>query len=194
MDGVLRAERVWVETFTGLRGDQFGRLLKAVRERGGDGCGWGRSGGFRRPGGGCRVVVYHRADLTVRQLAPLSGVSPVTVCRVIQRLGPPLGARADTGPAGCGRAVVDRGRRPRPVVATAGPAPGATADAEARWDSGPAGHCQGVTVLGDGAYINTGLVACRIADAPNGHCSRPRKKATRSTARSAPASSTSSPA
>ncbi|MET9720794.1 IS5/IS1182 family transposase, partial [Streptomyces rochei] len=27
MAGVLRAERVWVETFTGLRVDQFGRLL-----------------------------------------------------------------------------------------------------------------------------------------------------------------------
>ncbi|MFB6552400.1 IS5/IS1182 family transposase, partial [Streptomyces sp. NPDC056405] len=26
MAGVLRAERVWVETFTGLRVDQFGRL------------------------------------------------------------------------------------------------------------------------------------------------------------------------
>ncbi|MFE6609339.1 IS5/IS1182 family transposase, partial [Streptomyces sp. NPDC057781] len=41
MAGVLRADRVWVETFTGLRVDQFGRLLKAVRERGGEGCGWG---------------------------------------------------------------------------------------------------------------------------------------------------------
>lgn len=30
MAGVLRAERVWVETFTGLRLEQFERLLKAV--------------------------------------------------------------------------------------------------------------------------------------------------------------------
>lgn len=42
MAGVLRAEQVWVEAFTGLRVEQFGRLLKAVRGRGGDGCGWGR--------------------------------------------------------------------------------------------------------------------------------------------------------
>lgn len=28
---------MWVETFTGLRGQQFMRLLKAVRERAGDG-------------------------------------------------------------------------------------------------------------------------------------------------------------
>ncbi|MFD7807657.1 IS5/IS1182 family transposase, partial [Streptomyces cellulosae] len=37
MAGVLRAERVWVETFTGLRLEQFERLLKAVRDRGGNG-------------------------------------------------------------------------------------------------------------------------------------------------------------
>jgi hypothetical protein len=42
MAGVLRAERVWVEASRGLRIDQFGRLLRAVRARGGDGCGWGR--------------------------------------------------------------------------------------------------------------------------------------------------------
>lgn len=32
----------------------------------------------------------YRANLTMRQLAPLFGVSPATVCRVIQRLGPLL--------------------------------------------------------------------------------------------------------
>jgi hypothetical protein len=31
MARVLRAERVWVETFTGLRVAQFGRVLRAVR-------------------------------------------------------------------------------------------------------------------------------------------------------------------
>ncbi|RRQ67440.1 IS5/IS1182 family transposase, partial [Streptomyces griseofuscus] len=34
MRGVLRAEPLWVETFTGLRMKQFEGLLKAVRERG----------------------------------------------------------------------------------------------------------------------------------------------------------------
>lgn len=37
MAGVLSAEQVWVETFTELRLTQFSRLLKAVRERGGNG-------------------------------------------------------------------------------------------------------------------------------------------------------------
>jgi hypothetical protein len=46
MGGVLRAERVWVETFTGLRMDQFGRLLRAVRDRGGNGTLRGRPWGL----------------------------------------------------------------------------------------------------------------------------------------------------
>jgi hypothetical protein len=39
----LRAEPVWVETFTGLRMRQFERLLRVVRERGGNGPGGGRT-------------------------------------------------------------------------------------------------------------------------------------------------------
>ncbi|UTH99863.1 hypothetical protein SRIMHP_37595 [Streptomyces rimosus subsp. rimosus] len=35
-------ERVWVKTFTGLRVEQFGRLLKVVRDRGGNGMLQGR--------------------------------------------------------------------------------------------------------------------------------------------------------
>ena len=46
----------------------------------------------------------------------------------------------------------------RLVVATARPAPGNRADAQVWRNSGLAQHCDGVTVLGDGAYINTGLV------------------------------------
>lgn len=32
------------------------------------------------------VAVYYRTNLTMRQLAPLFGVSPATVCRVVQKL------------------------------------------------------------------------------------------------------------
>jgi hypothetical protein len=42
MGGVLRAEPVWVETFTGSHMDRFARLVKVVRERGGNGPGGGR--------------------------------------------------------------------------------------------------------------------------------------------------------
>lgn len=77
-----------METFTGLRMRQFERLLKVVRERGGN-----------RPGGGqpwrltladrvLLVTVYCRTNLTMQQLASLFGISPATVCRVILRLRP----------------------------------------------------------------------------------------------------------
>jgi hypothetical protein len=46
----------------------------------------------------------------------------------------------------------------RLVVATARPTPGNKADAHVWRNSGLPDQCQGVTVLGDGAYINTGLV------------------------------------
>ncbi|MEK8143146.1 hypothetical protein NKH18_15830 [Streptomyces sp. M10(2022)] len=44
------------------------------------------------------------------------------------------------------------------MIAAALPAPGTTADAHAWRASGLAGHCQDVTVLGDGAYLNRGIV------------------------------------
>jgi hypothetical protein len=46
----------------------------------------------------------------------------------------------------------------RLVVAAARPVPGTTADPQAWQACGLAEHCHGATVLGDGAYINTGMV------------------------------------
>ncbi|MBT2417772.1 transposase [Streptomyces sp. ISL-22] len=187
MGGVLRAEPVWVETFTGLRAEQFGRLLKAVRERGGEGCGWGRPWRLPLAERVLLVAVYYRTNLTMRQLAPLFGISPATVCRVIQRLGPLLALEPVRAPQeaverlwivdGTLIPVRDRGvgassrnyrfsanvqvvvdADTRLVVAAARPVPGTTADAHAWRRSGLAQHCEGVTVLGDGAYLNTGLI------------------------------------
>lgn len=133
------------------------------------------------------VAVYYRTSLTMRQLAPLFGISPATVCRVIQRLRP--SSRSSRSPVrsmlrtGCGswtarlsRCAIARsvhraattGFPPnvqviidadtRLVVAAAPQAPGNKADAHVWRNSGLPQQCQGVTVLGDGAYINTGLV------------------------------------
>ncbi|MFD5016255.1 transposase family protein, partial [Streptomyces chartreusis] len=49
----------------------------------------------------------------------------------------------------------------RLVVATARPAPGNKADAQVWRNSGLAQHCEGVTVLGDGAYFNSLVVPHR---------------------------------
>ncbi len=90
MSGVLKAEQLWVETFSGLRMRQFDRLLNVVRERGGNGPGDGRPWCLPLADRVLLVAVYYRTNLTMRQLAPLFGCSPAAVCRVIQRLGPLL--------------------------------------------------------------------------------------------------------
>ncbi|KUL34731.1 IS5/IS1182 family transposase [Streptomyces regalis] len=187
MAGVLRAERVWVETFAGLQVTQFARLLKVVWERGGNGTLRGRPWSLPLAERVLLVAVYYRTNLTMRQLGTLFGISSSTVCRVIQRLGPMLALEPVSRPAEAadrlwivdGTRVPVRDRRvgassrnyrfsanvqvivdadTRLVIAAARPVPGTTADAHAWRRSGLAGHCEGVTVLGDGAYLNTGLV------------------------------------
>lgn len=121
------------------------------------------------------VAVYYRTNLTMRQLGPLFGVSPATVCRVIQRLGPLLALE----PARASQEAVERlwivdgtlipvrdrkvgassrnyrfsanvqvivDAETRLVVAAARPIPGNTTDAKAWRDSGLGEHCQGVIV------------------------------------------------
>ncbi|MCP2346436.1 hypothetical protein HD595_002558 [Nonomuraea roseoviolacea subsp. carminata] len=180
-----------METFTGLRMSRFNRLLRVVRERGGEGPGRGRGRGrpwcLALPERVLLVAVYYRTNLTMRQLAPLFGVCPATVCRIVARLGPLLALEPVTRPAQVAERlwIVDGTLVPvrdrtvgassknyrfsanvqviidadtRLVVATGQPAPGNKADAHAWRDSGLAAHCEGVAVLADGAYVNTGLV------------------------------------
>ncbi|MEU6783130.1 transposase [Nonomuraea angiospora] len=191
MGGVLRADPLWVETFTGLRMGQFQRLLRVVRERGGEGPGKGRGRGrpwcLALPERVLLVAVYYRTNLTMRQLAPLFGICPATVCRIIQRLGPLLALEPARRPAEAAERlwIVDGTLIPvrdrdvgassknyrfsanvqviidadtRLVVATGRPAPGNRADAHVWRDSGLPALCDGVTTLADGAYLNTGLV------------------------------------
>ncbi|MFF7927497.1 transposase family protein [Streptomyces mirabilis] len=187
MAGVLRADPLWVETFTGLRMKQFERLLKVVRERGGDGPRIGRPWCLPLADRVLVVAVYYRTNLTMRQLAPLFEVSPATVCRVIHRWRPLLALEPASRPVDAADRlwIVDGTLAPvrdrkvgassrnyrfsanvqviidadtRLVVATARPAPGTRADAHVWRDSGLPEQCQGAIVLGDGASINTGLV------------------------------------
>ncbi len=61
--------------------------------------GWGRPWRLPLAERVLLVAVYYRTNLTMRQLAPLFGVSPATVCRVIQRLGPLLALEPARTPA-----------------------------------------------------------------------------------------------
>ncbi len=82
-----------IEVFTGLRPRQFQRLVRAVHRNG------GRALDPDRPGRPWAlpledrvllVAMYCRTNLTVRQLAPLFGISPAAVGRIISRHGPLL--------------------------------------------------------------------------------------------------------
>lgn len=90
---------MWSERFTGLRLTQLSRLLKAVRERGGNGTMQGRPWSLPLAERVLLVAVYYRTNLTMRQLGPLFGVSSSTVCRMIQRLGPLLALEPVSRPA-----------------------------------------------------------------------------------------------
>ncbi|KEF14551.1 transposase [Streptomyces rimosus] len=130
--------------------------------------------------------MYYRTNQAMRQLAPLFGVSSSTVCRVIQRLGPLLSLEPVSRPSeaaerlwivdGTLLPVRDRhvgsssrnyrfsanvqvivGADTRLVIAASRPVPGTTADAHAWRVSGLARRCEGVTLLGDGAYLHCGM-------------------------------------
>ncbi|WP_328407177.1 transposase family protein [Streptomyces violaceus] len=187
MGGVLRAEPVWVETFTGLPMGRFEKLLRVVRERGGDGPGGGRPWCLPLAERVLLVAVYYRTNLTMRQLAPLFGCSSATVCRVIQRLGPLLALEPAPRPVpGTDRLwIVDGTLIPvrdrqiaassrnyrfsanvqviidadtRLVVASARPAPGNKADAHVWRESDLPAVAADTTVIADGAYLGTGLI------------------------------------
>lgn len=57
-----------METFTGLRMRQLAQLLRAVRERGGNGPGDGRPWCLPLADRVLLVAVYYRTNLTMRQL------------------------------------------------------------------------------------------------------------------------------
>lgn len=161
-------------------------MLKVVRERGGNGTLRGRPWSLPLAERVLMVAVYYPTNLTMRQLGPLFGVSSSTVCRVIQRLGPLLALEPVARPADAAERlwIVDSTLIPvrdrsvaassrnyrfsanvqvvvdadaRLVIAAARPVPGTTADAHAWRASRLSQHCQGVTVLGDGAYLNCGM-------------------------------------
>ncbi len=81
-------------------------MLQAVRERGdnGNGNGNGNDAGSAVesaawPNGCWWWRCTYRTNLTMRQLAPLFGISSFTVCRVIPKLGPLLALEPLSRPA-----------------------------------------------------------------------------------------------
>lgn len=81
MVGVITAsEPSWVAPFTGLSPRCFGRLLTALRRTGADVVHRGRPWSLRLEDRVLLVTAYWRTNLTLRQIAPLFGVSKSTAC------------------------------------------------------------------------------------------------------------------
>ena len=68
MGGVLRAEALGEETFTGLRMERFAKLVKVVWERGDNGPGGGRPWCLPLPDQVLLIAVYYRTNLAMRRL------------------------------------------------------------------------------------------------------------------------------
>lgn len=161
--------------------------MKAVRERGGDGPRIGRAWCPPLADRVLVVAVCYRTDLTMRQLCRCSGSCRPRCAGWSSGSGPSSRLSRSHAPADAadrlwivdGTLVPVRDRTvgassrnhrfsanvqvvidadTRRVVATARPAPGNEADAHVWRDSGLPEQCQGITVLGDGACIDTGPV------------------------------------
>ncbi|MGW7126640.1 helix-turn-helix domain-containing protein, partial [Streptomyces sp. NPDC054901] len=91
MAGVITAsEPSWIAPFTGLSPRQFGKLVTVLRRKGADAVRRGRPWSLALEDRALLVAAYWRTNLTVRQLAPLFGVSKSAADRIIDHLGPML--------------------------------------------------------------------------------------------------------
>ncbi|MGM9387151.1 transposase family protein, partial [Streptomyces antibioticus] len=91
MAGVITAsEPSWTAPFTGLSPRQFGKLVTVLRREGADAVRKGRPWGLPLEDRALLVAKYRRTNLTMRQLAPLFGVSKSAADRIIDHLGPIL--------------------------------------------------------------------------------------------------------
>ncbi|MEU8537919.1 transposase family protein, partial [Streptomyces parvulus] len=91
MAGVITAsEASWIAPFSGLSPRAFGKLVTVLRRQGADAVRKGRPWSRPLEDRALLVAEYWRTNLTMRQLAPLFGVSKSAADRIIDHLGPML--------------------------------------------------------------------------------------------------------
>lgn len=91
VSGVITAsEPSWIAPFSGLSPRQFGKLITALRREGVDPVRKGRPWSLPLEDRVLLVAAYWRTNLTLRQLAPLFGISKSAADRIIDHLGPSL--------------------------------------------------------------------------------------------------------
>ncbi|WP_037903150.1 IS5/IS1182 family transposase, partial [Streptomyces sp. NRRL S-350] len=89
MAGVITAsEPSWIPPFSGLSARTFGKLVTVLRREGADAVRRGRPWSLPLEDRALLVAAYWRTNLTMRQLAPLFGVSKSAADRIIGHLGP----------------------------------------------------------------------------------------------------------
>jgi hypothetical protein len=89
---ITASEPSWIAPFAGLSPRRFGKLVTALRREGADEVRRGRPWGLSLEDRVLLVIAYWRTNLTLRQLAPLFGISKSAADRIID-LGPSLAFR-----------------------------------------------------------------------------------------------------
>ncbi|MFD7853487.1 transposase [Streptomyces microflavus] len=182
---IAASEPSWIAPFTGLSPRIFGKLVSALRREGADQARRGRPWGLSLEDRVLLVATYWRTNLTMRQLAPLFGVSKSAASRIIDQLGPLLALQPrrrfakDTLLIVDGTLVPTRDHRiaeqsknyrystnhqvvidadTRLVVVVGDPLPGNRNDCKAWEESGAKAAVGNTLVIADGGYPGTGLL------------------------------------
>ncbi|MER5228322.1 transposase [Streptomyces flaveus] len=186
MAGVITvSEPSWIYPYSGLSPHRFNRLVRALRHAGVDAVRRGRPWSLPLEDRLLLVAAYWRTNLTLRQLAPLFGISKSAADRIIDHPGPILALhprrrfRKDTVLIVDGTLVPTRDHTvaarsknyrystnhqvvidadTRLVVAVGRPLPGNRNDCKAWELSGTKDAVGKATVIADGGYLGTGLV------------------------------------
>ncbi|MFE7568809.1 transposase [Streptomyces sp. NPDC057539] len=186
MAGVITAsEPSWIAPFTGLSPRSFGKLVTALRRKSADPVRKGRPWSLSLEDRVLLVAAYWRTNLTMRQLAPLFGVSKSAADRIIDHLGPSLALQPRKRFAKDTVLIVDGTLVPtrdhtiaeqsknyrystnhqvvidadtRLVVVVGRPLPGNRNDCKAWEESGSKAAVGKTMTIADGGYPGTGLV------------------------------------
>ncbi|MEW2471636.1 transposase [Streptomyces sp. NPDC046994] len=182
---ITSSEPCWITPFTGLTPQSFNKLVAALRRGGADGARRGRPWSLPLEGRVLLVAAYWRTNLTMRQLAPLFGISKSAADRIIDHMAPLLALQQRRRFSDATVLIVDGTLVPtrdhtvaersknyrystnhqvvvdadtRLVVVVGRPVPGNRNDCIAWELSGAKAAVGNATVIADGGYRGTGLV------------------------------------
>ncbi|MEV7960086.1 transposase [Streptomyces sp. NPDC088141] len=182
---ITASEPSWTGPFTGLSPRSFGKLITMLRREGADASRPGRPWSLPLKDRVLLVAAYWRTNLTLRQLAPLFGVSKSAADRIIDHTGPMLALkqrqrfRKDAVLIVDGtlvptrdHSIADQSRNyrystnhqvvidadTRLVVVVGRPLPGNRNDCKAWSESGAKAAVGRTMTIADGGYPGTGLL------------------------------------